>query len=104
MKRPLAFLFSALVITDASAIGFERGQRWICTTDQGADAFLSVSEVNGDAVSFSWGLIDSNTNAMTTLCNKRDSLSIIELVEFCRLIDTENSEGHERLRKACRDN
>lgn len=101
MKRTLVILLSALAFTDASATDFKPGQRWTCMTDQGADAFLTVLGVDGDAVSFSWGLIDPDTDNLTSLCNKRDALSIIELVEFCRLIGDEASEGHDRLRTSC---
>ena len=100
MKR---FLIASLVAVNSSAaFGFEAGQRWSCVTDQGADAYLDVHEVEGDAVSFSWGWMDSETNEMTSLCNKRDALSEQEMVEFCRLLGDEFSEGHVMLRRGCR--
>ena len=100
MKR---VLFATLVIFQTNtAFGFEAGQRWSCVTDQGADAFLDVHNVEGDAVSFSWGVMNPDTNKLTSLCNKRDALSLQEMGEFCRVLGDEFSEGHVMLRKGCR--
>jgi len=99
----LAFMaaFVAGTVPTVAALAFEPGQRWSCVTDQGADAFMQVHAIEGESVSFSWGVIDSDTNALDRLCNKRERLSVEEMSDFCRLLGEEFSEGHVMLQKGC---
>lgn len=83
------------------ALAFEAGQRWSCVTDQGADAYLEISSIEGNSVSFSWGVLNPDTNELDRLCNKRDELSVKEMKEFCRVLGEEFSEGHVLLREGC---
>ena len=83
-----------------TSFAFEPGQRWSCVTDQGEQAFLAVLDVNGEAVSFSWGVVKAD-NSLNSLCNKRDQLSVEEMGEFCQLLGTDFSEGHVRLDESC---
>jgi len=83
------------------SLAFEPGQRWSCVTDQGEQAFLAVLDVEGEAVSFSWGVMNEEDNSLTSLCNKRDELSVQEMGEFCKLLGTGFSAGHVKLDEAC---
>lgn len=99
----LAFLatFIAGLTPIAPVRAFEAGQRWSCVTDQGADAFLDVRAVEGEAVSFDWGVLDPETHKLDSLCRKRAALSLKEMSEFCKLLGDEFSDGHVLLSKAC---
>lgn len=91
----------AVAVTPAWAMEFEAGQRWSCVTDQGADAYMSVSKVVGKDVSFSWGVLNPDSQELFKLCNLRDVLSADEMSSFCRLLGDEFSEGHVLLQKGC---
>ena len=62
---------------------------------------MNVNGVEGDAITFSWGVTLTESGDLNTLCNKRDALSITELVEFCKLDSGRGSKGHDQLRQAC---
>lgn len=83
-----------------TSFAFEAGQRWSCVTDQGEQAFLAVQNVEGEAISFSWGVMRSD-GEFSTLCNKRDALSYEEMSEFCELVTSDLSSGHAQLATAC---
>lgn len=98
----LAFVAAFVAsVTTGSALAFEAGQRWSCVTDQGADAFLEVHDVDGESVSFSWGVLNPETNEFDRLCHKRDRLTVAEMSEFCRVLGDEFSEGHVMLHDGC---
>ena len=86
--------------TPLKAQGFAPGQSWVCRTDQGASAFMRVATVDGQRVGFDWGVQDSRTNRLETLCGVREILSLGEFREFCTLL-TGAVEGHRRLALAC---
>lgn len=100
VKR-IVFSIACLAALPAFAADFERGQRWSCVTDQGAEAYLAIHAVDDDKVLFSWGVLQSEDAAFDRLCNKRAALSFEEIGEFCRLLGDEASEGHVRLREGC---
>jgi len=78
---------------------FEAGQRWTCLTDQGEHAFLAVSKVEGEAVSFSWGTLKDD-QSLSVLCNKRDQLSLQEIRQFCELLGREYSASDEPVERS----
>ena len=96
----VGLIIGVAVNIPTTSFAFEPGQRWSCVTDQGEQAFLAVLDVNGEAVSFSWGVVKSD-NSLNSLCNKRDELSVEEMGEFCQLLGTDFSEGHVRLDESC---
>ena len=98
--------FAGLVISITMSLptkswAFEPGQRWSCITDQGEQAFLAVLDVQGEAVSFSWGVMNQADDTLSSLCNKRDELSIQEMGEFCKLLGNDFSAGHVKLSESC---
>jgi len=103
ISRNVTWLLLVGIVATAPTVSnaFEAGQRWSCVTDQGANAFMAVIDVKGDAVTFSWGAIDTNDGSLMSLCNKRDALSLREMKSFCRLLGKGVSDGHDRLSKAC---
>ena len=96
----VGLLAAAAIILPTKSSAFEAGQRWSCVTDQGEQAFLAVLDVEGEAVSFSWGVMKAD-NTLNSLCNKRDNLSVEEMGEFCKLLGNDFSAGHVKLDETC---
>jgi len=96
----VALSIGVAVNIPSTSYAFEPGQRWSCITDQGEQAFLAVLDVQGEAVSFSWGVM-KNDSTLNSLCNKRDELSVQEMGEFCKLLGNDFSAGHVKLNEEC---
>ncbi len=62
---------------------------------------MNIHHVEGGDVSFSWGVLDPENNELTTICNQSDGLSADEMIEFCRVLGEEFSNGHVLLQKGC---
>ncbi len=103
MKRVFFCLAAASFAAPVAAMDFESGQRWSCVTDQGAEAYMSVHDVVGKDVSFSWGVLDPDSQEMFSLCDLNDAISADEMSEFCRLLGDEFSDGHVLLQKGCEE-
>jgi hypothetical protein len=103
IKRTMLAAATGIAVLSQPASAFERGQRWSCVTDQGDPAFLEIHDFKDGTVNYSWGRVDSATTAILTLCKVRDRLVLGEIKDFCRLLGTERSAGHDRLSAACRE-
>lgn len=101
MKRVALICAGLLFSAPSLAADFASGQRWSCVTDQGADAYMSVHQVVGKDITYSWGVLDPDSKGVFTLCNQKGALSADEMSEFCRLLGEEFSEGHVLLQKGC---